>query len=141
MTASEYLTVTEAARRLRLHPRTVLRFIRDGRLKAARVGKGFRILPSDLAALAGEPEAPTAAERPVAMTSVDLGEVDPDGARRWTAALNGAFHARPPGAARLSLDVVHDPASRRLKLLMSGAPGEMSAILALVEALWEGFRT
>jgi excisionase family DNA binding protein len=137
MTAPEYLTVTEAARRLRLHPRTVLRFIADGRLRAARVGKGFRILPADLAALAGvapEPEA-----RPTVMAAVDLGEVDPDGARRWTAAVNGAFHARSAGAAHLSLDLVHDPVSRRLKVLASGAPGDVASVLSLVEALWEGF--
>lgn len=138
MTAPDYLTVTEAARRLRLHPRTILRFIADGRLKAARVGKGFRILPADLAALAGiEPEPDP---RPTVMAAVDLGEVDPEAARRWTAAINGAFHARPAGAAHLSLDVVHDPVSRRLKVLASGAAGDVAAVLGLVEALWEGFR-
>ena len=139
MTTPDYLTVTEAARRLRLHPRTVLRFIRDGRLKAARVGKGFRILPTDLAALTGvEPEPEV---RPTVIAAVDLGEVDPEGARRWTAAVNGAFHARPAGAAHLGLDVVHDPATRRLKVLASGAAGDVAQVLSLVEALWEGFRS
>lgn len=139
MTGPDYLTVTEAARRLRLHPRTILRFIRDGRLKAARVGKGFRILPTDLAALAGVEPEPEPESRPTVMAAVDLGEVDPDGARRWTAAVNGAFHARPAGAAHLSLDLVHDPVSRRLKVLASGAPGDVASVLSLVEALWEGF--
>ena len=139
MSGPDYLTVTEAARRLRLHPRTILRFIRDGRLKAARVGKGFRILPADLAALAGvEPEPDP---RPTVMAAVDLGEVAPEGARRWTAAINGAFHARPAGSDWLSLDVVHDPASRRLKVLACGAAGDVASVLSLVEALWEGFRS
>ena len=46
-------TVEHAARRLQLHPKTVLRFIRDGRLPAKRLGKAWRIRQSDLDALAG----------------------------------------------------------------------------------------
>jgi excisionase family DNA binding protein len=138
MSAGGYLTVTEVARRLKLHPRTILRFIRDGRLKATQVGRGYRVRPGDLSVLEGVTEAPRDV-RPSATVAVDLGEVDPEGARRWTAALNGAFHARPSGAARLSLDVVHDPVSRRLKVLMTGEPGDIAGVLGLVQALWEGF--
>ena len=32
-------TVEQAAQRLNLHPKTVLRYIRDGQLPATRVGK------------------------------------------------------------------------------------------------------
>ena len=138
MSDAGYLTVTEVARRLKLHPRTILRFIRDGRLKATQVGRGYRIRPGDLAALEGVTEAPRET-RPSATVAVDLGDVDPEGARRWTAALNGAFHARTGDAPRLSLDVVHDPVSRRLKVLMTGEPGDIAGVLGLVQALWEGF--
>jgi excisionase family DNA binding protein len=52
MSGSLY-TVEQAAERLKLHPKTVLRMIRDGRLKAARIGKAYRIAGEELDAVAG----------------------------------------------------------------------------------------
>jgi excisionase family DNA binding protein len=51
--SEELYTVEMAAERLKLHPKTVLRFIRDGRLRATRIGKSYRILRSDLDAFGG----------------------------------------------------------------------------------------
>ncbi len=51
--SEELYTVEFAARRLKLHPTTILRFIRDGRLAATKVGKSYRILRSELDRLAG----------------------------------------------------------------------------------------
>jgi len=48
--AGAYYTVDEVATALRLHPTTVLRWVQDGRLKADRIGKGYRIRPADLEA-------------------------------------------------------------------------------------------
>ena len=51
---SDYLvTVDQAAEQLNLHPNTVLRYIRDGRLPATRIGKSYRIARANLDAFAG----------------------------------------------------------------------------------------
>jgi len=42
------LTSTQAAERLRLHPKTVVRMARDGRLPAVKVGTGWRFRPDQL---------------------------------------------------------------------------------------------
>ncbi len=42
------LTPTEAAERLRLHPKTVVRMARDGRLPAVKVGTGWRFRTDQL---------------------------------------------------------------------------------------------
>ncbi|MGB2711288.1 MAG: helix-turn-helix domain-containing protein [Conexibacter sp.] len=42
------LTPTEAGQRLRLHPKTVVRMARDGRLPATKIGTGWRFHPSQL---------------------------------------------------------------------------------------------
>jgi excisionase family DNA binding protein len=42
------LTPAEAAERLRLHPKTVVRMARDGRLPATKIGTGWRFHPDDL---------------------------------------------------------------------------------------------
>jgi excisionase family DNA binding protein len=37
------VTVEQAAEELKLHPKTVLRYIHEGRLEATRIGKAYRI--------------------------------------------------------------------------------------------------
>jgi excisionase family DNA binding protein len=44
----ELLTVSEVAKRLRLHEMTVRRHIKSGRLRAVRVGRRIRILDQDV---------------------------------------------------------------------------------------------
>jgi excisionase family DNA binding protein len=46
--STELLTPAEAARRLRLHPKTVVRMARDGRLPAVKAGTGWRFHPDQL---------------------------------------------------------------------------------------------
>src|SRR2546430_4275790 len=55
------LTAEEVADRLNLHVRTIRRFIREGRLKATRIGKEYRIADADLAGFAGPAAADSAA--------------------------------------------------------------------------------
>lgn len=54
----ELLTVDEVARRLKLHPETIRRWIREGRLKAVKLGSdrsGFRVRASEVARLTETP--------------------------------------------------------------------------------------
>ena len=46
--SQQLVTVEQAAQELSLHPKTVLRYIRDNRLPATRVGRSYRILRSEL---------------------------------------------------------------------------------------------
>src|SRR5258705_2793741 len=51
--SEEVYTVEQFAERLKLHPKTVLRFIKDGRLRAVKVGKSWRILRTEMEAMTG----------------------------------------------------------------------------------------
>jgi excisionase family DNA binding protein len=53
--SNSYYTVDSAAEKLDVHPRTVLRFINQGKLKAVKVGRQWRIKNIDLRAFIGEP--------------------------------------------------------------------------------------
>jgi excisionase family DNA binding protein len=44
----KYYTVDEIAEMIKIHPKTVQRYIREGRLKAAKVGKSWRVSGHDL---------------------------------------------------------------------------------------------
>lgn len=50
-TEDRLLTVAEVAERLRVHPITVRRHIKSGRLRAVRVGRSVRVRESDVEAL------------------------------------------------------------------------------------------
>ena len=54
MLVDNYLTTEQTAARLKLHQNTVIRYIRDGRLPAKKVGNAYRIRESAVSALLGE---------------------------------------------------------------------------------------
>src|ERR1700756_208573 len=89
----ELYTIEQVAERLGLHVKTVRNYVRDGKLKATRVGKSYRIARADLEALAG-PAAEGRRTRHVEVSSVvDIDAVDKDTAYRIstfvTAAVGG----------------------------------------------------
>lgn len=135
--AEEVCTVEFAAGRLRLHPKTVLRFIREGRLPAKRIGKSYRIRRADLDAFAGLPP-PEPRRIDARVTSVvDLEGVDRAEAERWMTAIPSALKGRPADAAPLSADVIFDPEAGRLKIMLVGPPADVATLLALVAARLE----
>lgn len=126
-------TVEAAAERLKLHPKTVLRFIREGRLRATKVGKSYRIQPADLDALAGiEPKAAATSARVTAV--IDIPDVDSELLRRLTSALLGAGGASGHRDEDLSFDIAHDPIRRSVKVIAVGAPRHIAAILEITAA-------
>lgn len=131
--SSTFLAVDQAADRLRLHPKTVRRFIREGRLRATRIGKSYRILESDLVRFAGG-----AAEIPSASTArvtsvVDVENVDAGTAQRAARLLPGMLNSREASPDPISLNVLYDPERRQLKVLLAGSPSRVAGILAHVE--------
>ena len=52
---NDMYSVEQVAELLGLHVRTVRGYIRDGRLRAVRIGKQYRIARADLDALTGRP--------------------------------------------------------------------------------------
>jgi len=134
--SEELHTVEFAARRLKLHPTTILRFIRDGRLAATKVGKSYRILRSDLDRLAGGPARPGMSPAGAQVTSVvDVAGVDAERARRLAAMTTAALAGRPQGAAPLRVDVIHDPGGSQLKIILIGAPNDTATMLGLLQ-IW-----
>lgn len=133
--SEDLLTVEAAAAALSLHAKTVLRHIREGRLRATKVGKQYRILRSDLASFAGAPVREPARAR--ATCVVDVEDVDAALLQRLTAILLGAGQGSDP-ANELSVNVAHDPIRRSAKLIAVGSPGDLAMVLKLVDACLEG---
>jgi excisionase family DNA binding protein len=137
-TGEELCTVEFAAERLKLHPKTVLRFIRAGKLRASRPGKAYRILRSDLEAFAGVPDAAPQAVPDARVTCiVDVPDVGPQLAQKWQRAVPAALQARSAGSIPLRVDIVYEPERSHLKIVAVGDPGDVLYLLSLIRVWLE----
>lgn len=130
--SEEVYTVEQFAERLKLHPKTVRRFIREGRLRAVKVGKSYRILRSDLEAMTGvTPGARPTAARVTAI--VDLSDVEPAKAQTLARILPAMRMGREARPEPMNLDVAYDPARRTLKVVITGSPADTAAMLNIIQ--------
>lgn len=136
--SSSLLSVDQVAGQLGMHVRTVRRYVRDGKLKAVRIGKQYRIAATDLAALTGQPV--TAAEAPVprhrhveASTVVQIDAISPEAAMRVVNGVGGAIRGRDRNTdTPLRVDTVYDEVRARLKIIITGSLATTTALLQLV---------
>jgi excisionase family DNA binding protein len=134
--SEELCTVDFAAERLKLHPNTVLRFIRGGRLRATRVGKSYRILRADLEAFAGVPARAEAAVDAASVTCiVDMPGVGADVAAKWAATITNALAAKPKDGAAMRAEVIYEPGRSHLKIVIIGTPNHVVNLLSLI-GIW-----
>ncbi|PKR87918.1 DNA-binding protein [Pleomorphomonas diazotrophica] len=132
--ANPLLTVEEAAEALKLHPKTVLRHIREGRLEATRIGKAYRIDRAKLDAFAGVAKGsaqPAAGAR--ATVIVDVPDMTVEAAERLAtllgaAALSGDAESRP-----LTINTAFDPATGAFKVVLIAAPVDAARMLEMIE--------
>ncbi|HVN01796.1 MAG TPA: helix-turn-helix domain-containing protein [Caulobacteraceae bacterium] len=129
----ELCTVEFAAGQLKLHPKTVLRFIREGRLRAARVGKSYRILRTDLDAFSGLPAQPAAPAEEAWVTSiVDVPGAPAAMAQRWARQVPSALGGRQPGGPPVRAEVIYEPERSHMKVIVVGSPADTLSLLTLI---------
>jgi len=135
------ITVEQAAQQLGLHPKTVLRHIREGRLRATRIGKSYRITSTDLNAFAGLDAGPAAGTRTIRATcTIDLKGLSAEDAYRIDTFLGAAARSRDPGRPPLHASTAYDPALRTLKVVLVGDPGDIAPMLGFFQAEGSAFR-
>lgn len=134
----QLLSVDTVAAQLGMHVRTVRRYVREGRLKAVRIGKQYRIAASDLAILTGQPapapEAPVSRQRHVeASTVVQIDAISPEAAMRVVNGVGGAIKGRDRNTdTPLRIDTVYDEVRARLKVIITGSLATTNHLLQLV---------
>lgn len=138
----ELYSVDQVSERLGLHVRTVRNYVRDGRLKAVRIGKQYRIAQQDLDALTGQATAPPASnvsvdpdQRHADVSSiVQIDAIDFDAASRITNALMAAVKGRPGGDAPVRIDTIYDQPRARLKVMVTGSLETTASLLKFIHA-------
>ncbi len=132
----ELLTVEAAAETLKLHPKTVLRFIREGKLKATKVGRAFRIPRREVEALAGlDDPAGQIGTTGRATAIVDLEDLTVDEAQRIVTLVQASISGPKPRP--IQIETAYDRNKRTLKLIIIGSPGDTGALVSMVSTATE----
>ena len=139
--SQELYSVEQVAERLGLQVRTVRAYIRDGRLKAVRIGKQYRITRADLEALTGQPVAPPTAGRHLDVSAIVEAEgVGLDASIRLANSLMGALNTRKAGDPPLRAETLYDPARQRMKFVLLGDPAVVADLLKLITFWSDAYR-
>ena len=133
-------TVEKAAERLQLHPRTILRFIRQGRLRATRIGKAYRILQTDLDAFAGAPPPAPATEGSRVTAIIDMPGVGVELSQRLASALRATVVGAGVQGRPIKLDTIYDPERRHLKVVILAGALDAAALIQSTHNLAEALR-
>jgi excisionase family DNA binding protein len=137
-TRKDFYTPDEVAELLDLHVRTIRRYIHEGRLKASRIGKQYRVTASDLDAFVGSDQAERAIasagrrRRVLVSTTVDIEAISPQETYRITTALTGAFNAKQEGGSGKRLDCIYYEEQGRLRIIINAELETANAVLGLI---------
>ncbi|MEV4975789.1 helix-turn-helix domain-containing protein [Streptomyces scopuliridis] len=139
----QYYSVDQVAELLDLHVRTVRGYVRDGRLKATRIGKQYRIAREDLEAFTGRPAATSAPSsgpgrrHAEASVIVRIDAIGPEAAIRLTNTVMAAIAHGQDGGERLRVETVYDEERAVLKVIILGGLDSTAELLKIVNALIE----
>jgi excisionase family DNA binding protein len=139
-----FYTADQVAERLDLHVKTVRRYIREGRLKARRIGKEYRVAQADLDAFAGvAPATDTPVPRTrqvIASTIVDVDAISPEDSHRVTTMIMAALNARKGEPDGPRVDSIYYEERGRLRVTITASLALTSDLLRLVDTLLEDDR-
>jgi excisionase family DNA binding protein len=136
-------SVEQVAESLGLHVKTVRGYVRDGRLKAVRIGRQYRIAAADLEEFTGHPVAASAREtaqrrRHVEVSCiVQIDAISPEAMGRLTTTVMAAVGGRSSGDAPLRIETVYDEERASLKIIVLGDLGTVADLFKLIDTLAE----
>jgi len=134
-------TADEVAERLNLHVKTIRRYIRDGRLKAKRIGKEYRVTRGDLDDFAGSSRAvedTVARTRQVIASSIlDVDVISPEDSHRITTMVMAALNSRKGEPDFPRVDSIYYEEHARLRITITASPALTCELLKMINALLE----
>jgi len=133
-----FYTAEQVAGMLGMHVKTVQRYMREGKLRASRIGRRWRVSGHDLSAFTESLKAEDSAPEPrdVKVSSVvDIPVSDRDGAIRILNALTAALNSKPPEYGASSMTAQYLEGERTVRAVLWGTLRFAQAMLEFVVAL------
>ena len=138
-----YYTVEQISNMLGIHPKTIQRYIREGKLRAVKLGKSWRVTGHDLSAFTESGAACAQSENggeraglpATASAVIDIEVPGRDEAIRIMNALTAVQNAKPPELGRSSLHIQFLEAESKVRVSLWGGVPFMAAMMASVAML------
>ena len=139
MMPSNLYSAEQVAEMLNLHVKTVRRYVRDGRLKAKRIGKEYRITRADLEAFAGEVR-PTEKAVPrtrhvIASSIVDVDAISTSDSDRVTTMIMASLNARRGEGDFPRVDSIYYPEQGRLRVTITASLVLTCELIQMIDVL------
>ena len=122
--------------------KTVRHYVREGQLKATRIGKQYRIARADLEAFTGHPAPPSASEvakrqRHIEVSAlVQVDAISPEAATQLGSALAAFVSGRAKPEDPVRVDSIYDQLTGQMKIILHGGTNEAAAALKLITAVF-----
>lgn len=135
-----YYTVEQISELLQMHPKTVQRYIREGRLRAVKVGKGWRVSGHDLSVFTeSAPPAPEHAPITIVSCVADVCVADENDAVRIVNAITAALNCKPADYGQSTMHTQYIPEEGNLRITLYGGARFMAVMLDAIATIAEDF--
>ena len=142
-----YYTVEKISELLNIHPKTIQRYIREGKLQASKVGKAWRITGHDLSvfmeanhnerSISGPAETQSTEDRVTVSSVVDIVVHDRNEAIRIITTLSATMNAKPPEIGRSSMHTQHIVEENKVRITLWGGIQFMDVMIGNIRTLTE----
>lgn len=131
---------------LKLHPKTILRFINEKKIKARKIGRSWMVSEDDLKSychseLSGKaspellPDYDTIGERISVSTVVEITEQNSEEASRISNSLIAMLNSEKGKNGKSRFDFFYYPEIQKAKYIFYGSPGFIGSILSTFDVL------
>lgn len=139
-------SVSELSTILKLHPKTILRFINEGKIQARKIGRSWMVSEDDLkrychSELSSEPAQvlvshyDTIGERISVSAVVEISEQNSEEATRISNSLNALLNSEKEGNGKSRFDFFYYPEIQKAKYVFYGSPGFIGRVLRSFDVL------
>ncbi len=136
----EFYTVDQISKMLNIHQKTIQRYIREGKLRATKIGKSWRVSGHDLSSFTENNEAAynknsesSTENRVKASSVVDINVTSRDEANRISNSLTAAMNVKPVEYGQSTLHAQFIESDNLLRITLWGSAGFMSTIFSFIE--------
>lgn len=138
-----YYSVDQISKLLDMHPKTIQRYIREGKLRATKFGKSYRISGQDLSTFTensiptNQNVLPTMSKKVVASSVIDIYELDRNEAMRIMNTLTATLNVKPDSYGQTSMQSQYIEQEQKVRVTLWGNPTFMTVMMDTIAALTE----
>lgn len=143
---TKWYSIQDLTKILNLHPKTILRFIHEGKIAARKIGRSWRVSEDDLRAychgeLAGRPsmELPvrydTLKDRIKVSAVIEISEQNPEEASRISNTIIAMRNSDRDSAGNTRYDFFYYPEIQNSKYVFYGSPAYIRRIIGVFEQI------